>query len=406
MRYDIIVIGAGTSAGFLLAFLDERGDARRKKILLLEKSKEPFRKIYASGNGRCNFSNTKITESSYYSIEGSDAWKKSAFKSAAKLDLKQFFHGKGIPSYSDEFGRLMPYTNSAKTIGIFFERYINASSVELKCYSQAIAISKNDCGFTVKYKHDKEVVSLDTGAVVYACGGSAYPQMGTDGSGFELLSKMGHRIVKQTAGIVPLETKETGFHELAGLKTECKIAVSGYSRKGELLFTKYGISGPNALYASNEISLGLAGGPVKIIVDFLPEDNLSLEYFRSLYCAAKEKSIAATFGGALNGEFIRVFMRHSHLKGEISPDEVKSVYSRLKNVELTVTKTRPMQEAQVSLGGVFADELDPASFESKLHKNLFVTGEAIDYTGGCGGYNIHWCAVTARGVADRLGETV
>jgi predicted flavoprotein YhiN len=123
-----------------------------------------------------------------------------------------------------------------------------------------------------------------------------------------------------------------------------------------------------------------------------------------LYARAKEKTVTAVFGGVLSSEFIEVFLRQNRLKDSLFLNEVENLYNRLKKVELTVTGTRPLKEAQVSLGGVAADEIDPVSFESKLQKDLFIVGEAIDYTGGCGGYNIHWCAATARGVADRIGE--
>jgi predicted Rossmann fold flavoprotein len=405
MQYDLIIIGAGTAAGFLLAFLGEGKAAHQRKILVLEKTREPFRKVYGSGNGRCNFSNTVITRDAYYSIAGSDAWQKSAFEAVVQLDLKQFFFTRGIPSYADAFGRLMPYTNTAKTIGQYFERQASRSSVELKNYAEAVAVEKNAAGFTVRYTQAKQPASASAPAVVYACGGSAYPSLGTDGSGFALLRALGHRIVPPAAAIVPLETAEAAFHALAGLKMECAISGGGYARKGELLFTKYGISGPNVLFASTAISLALMQGPVKIVVDFLPETYFTLDYFRALYAAAPEKTATAVFGGSLNDAFIAAFLRQHDLADRISLDGLKNLYSLLKEVEITVKKTRPLAEAQVSLGGVSVDEIDPSSFESRFHKNLFIMGEALDYTGGCGGYNIHWCAATARGVANRLGET-
>jgi predicted Rossmann fold flavoprotein len=402
MNYDIIVIGAGTSAGFLLAFLDECGTARKPNILLLEKTKAPFRKIYTSGNGRCNFSNTSLTPSSYYSVSGSAAWKKSAFEAAARLDLCRYFFDRGIPSCSDEYGRLMPYTNSAKTIGNYFERYLNSPDITLKNYAEALEVAHDANGYAVRYKHDNEVVDARARIVVFAAGGSAYPQLGTDGSGFTILRGLGHSVTEQAAGIVPLEIEEAAFQPLAGLKMECGISVGEFSRKGELLFTKHGISGPNVLYASNSISLGLLHGPVEIDVDFLPEEQFTPEYFRSIHARAKEKTMDATFGGALSLEFLKAFSMHNHLKAVLSLNEVESVCRRLKASRFTVTGTRPLKEAQVSLGGVVADEVDPVSFESKLHKDLFVLGEALDYTGGSGGYNIHWCAATARGAADRI----
>ena len=402
MNYDIVIIGAGTSTGFLLAFLRERESVRKPEVLVLEKNRSAFRKVYCSGNGRCNFSNTDINESSYYSVSGSGAWVKKAFESVSGLDLKRYFHENGIPSYSDEFGRLMPYTNSAKTIGNYFERHLKQSNVTLHTCSEAVGVAQKGSGYVVRYRKNNEIVNVQAGIVIYACGGSAYPQLGTDGSGFEILRALGHAITRQAAGIVPLETEETAFRALAGLKVECRITVGSFSRKGELLFTKYGISGPNVLYASNAISLGLSTGSVEIVVDYLPEETFTLEYFRSIHARAEEKTIPATFGGVLSAEFIKAFIVHNDLRDGMSSQGVESVYRRLKESRITVTRTRPLKEAQVSLGGVSAGEVDPVSFESRLHKNLFIAGEAIDYTGGSGGYNIHWCAVTALGVAERI----
>src|SRR3989339_998422 len=151
MNYDIVVIGAGTSTGFLLAFLNECEAARKLRVLVLEKTRGPFRKVYCSGNGRCNFSNTVISDSSYYSVSGSAVWKKAALAAALKLDLKQYFHAHGIPSYNDEFGRLMPYTNSAKTIGNYLERHLKSANVQFHAYAEAVDVVENDKGFVVKY---------------------------------------------------------------------------------------------------------------------------------------------------------------------------------------------------------------------------------------------------------------
>ena len=403
MNFDIVVIGAGTSAGFLLAFLSEQNAGARPRVLVLEKNSEPFRKVYASGNGRCNFSNTALIESSYYSIEGTRDWQHRAFEAVAGLDLRQFLFERGIPSVSDEYGRLMPYTNAAKTIGQFLERYLRSADVTFCGEAEATAITQDAAGYTVTYTHARVVHTARAPAVVYACGGSAYPQVGTDGSGFALLRALGHTVTRQAAGIVPLETRDAAFHALAGLKLECRISVGNYTRKGELLFTKYGISGPNVLFASNTVSLALLTGPVTVTLDVLPEEYLTLDYFRSLYARAAEKTVTAVFGGVLREEFISAFLKHSGIPDRLKQDGMDTVCRALKQIALTVTGTRPLKEAQVSLGGVTADELHPSSFESRLHKNLFVMGEAIDYTGGCGGYNIHWCAATARAVVARLG---
>src|SRR5688572_4187078 len=51
--FDAIVIGAGAAGMLCAALAGQRG----RKVLLLDHSSEPGRKILISGGGRCNFTN-------------------------------------------------------------------------------------------------------------------------------------------------------------------------------------------------------------------------------------------------------------------------------------------------------------------------------------------------------------
>lgn len=407
-RYDIIIIGCGTSAGFFLVFLKSFGAIKkRKRILLLEKNKEPFKKIYASGNGRCNFSNINITPDNYYSFTAGEKWRNTVFDSVKKLDLKKYFLERGVPSNADEYGRLMPFTNSSKTIGAFFENNLAADNIEFKNYAKVSTIIKKSSGaYTVKWSSKAGHSSADSNVVVFSAGGSAYPQLGTDGSAFAILKEFGHTVTDQVAGIVPLETLNSPFRKLAGLKMECEMSFEDkFKRKGEILFTKYGVSGPNVLYASNIISMRLLKGPVDIKVNFLP--GLSLDYFVDVFKNSPGKTVKGVFGGSLSADFIEAFIicmpgGGSSYKNNIEKNHIEKIYGALTNFKLTILKTRGFKEAQVSIGGVKPDEIDPISFESNLSKKLYILGEAVDYTGGCGGYNIHWCAATAKAAAEAV----
>lgn len=406
-KYDVVIIGCGTSAGFLLSFLKASGRTK-PSVLIIERKAKSFRKIRASGNGRCNYSNLDFSENRYFSFTADREWKRKAFESVLDLNLKDYFYHAGIPSRTDEYGRIFPFTNSAATIAEYFEDSIRAAGAELQPNSEVTLVTHDN--ITGKYRvewmnvADKSRVTAAAGTVIFAAGGSAHPQLGTDGSAFGLLKALGHKVTQQIPGIVPLETPHKEFHKLDGLKMETEILFKDFRRTGELLFTNYGISGPNVLYASNTISVNLAQGPINIAVNFLPHKSFTLDYFRGLWKNSRQRTLPDVFRGALQSRFIDGFLGFitsgaPQRGGKLTDGQLKEVYGMLTRCPMQVTRTRKFDEAQVSLGGVRADEVNPATFESLLHKNLYILGEALDYTGETGGYNIHWCAATAQRAA-------
>lgn len=403
-RYDVIIVGCGTAAGFFLSFLKDSG--KKAGILILERSPKIFRKLRASGNGRCNYSNLEMGEEQYYSFSASREWKQKAFLAAKKCNLQGYFYRSGIPSETDEYRRLFPYTNSAATIAEYFENALKSSGAELLLNAETTAVKKDlsSGGYRVDWAVDgKARASAGAGAVVFCAGGSAYPQYGTDGTALKLLKPLGHRIIEQVPGIVPLESPDKMFRELAGMKLQTEIEYGDFKRTGELLFADYGISGPNTLYASNAVSMDLAKGPVAVNINFLPKNELTLEYFEYIRRNSASKSFADIFRGALQAKFLNAFQRHHKgLEGQLSDKGLADAFARLTRYPVKITKTRGFKEAQVSLGGVECGGVDPETFESISNKNLYILGEALDYTGACGGYNIHWAAATAFAAAQNF----
>jgi hypothetical protein len=407
-HYKIVIIGCGTSAGFLLSFLADRPDDKKLGILILEKTSKVFRKLRASGNGRCNYSNLDITENQYYSSTATKEWRQKAVQYTNKLDLKKYFLKKGIPSTSDIYKRLFPHTNSAATITGYFEDVLEKSGAELILNSEVVDIKFDKISETYhvfwSLSGNTTRQSVSAEKVVFAAGGAAYPQLGTDGTAFKLLKQLGHLITPLLPGIVPLETSHQVFNKLNGMKIETEITFKDFRRSGELLFTDYGISGPNVLYASNIISMNVLSGPLQIHVNFLPGKELSFDYFRSLWERSYSKTFIDIFKGALQIEFLHTFIKHipngaTRFSGKLSYMQLKELYNLLTNCPIQVTRTKSFKDAQITLGGVHCNEVNPDTFKSCLKKNLFILGEAIDFTGNCGGYNIHWCATTALAAA-------
>lgn len=406
-RYDIVIIGSGSAAGFLLSFFKGACAFSKAKILVLEKNLKPFRKIDASGNGRCNFSNSHITKKEYFSFSASNEWKEKAFETVEGFGLAEYLSRSGIPSYSDEYGRLFPYTNAAKTISWFLEKSFNSPGIEVRlgaCVSSAKK-NRNGDGFFVLWRERESDTEHKASAdvLIFAAGGAAYPQLGTDGSAFSILKNLGHSVTAISPGIVPLKTKKNAMHELSGIKAEvCLTFKKAFKRQGEILFTDYGISGPNILYASNFISMALAAGEKpELTVDFLPEKNMTEKYFESIFSSSDKKTALDVFGGVFNHRLLKAlidecFKGKIKLESKLSAADMLEIYRRLKIFKIQVESAMSFKEAQVSIGGVTCGEIDASSFESNIHKNLYIIGEALDYTGGCGGFNIQQAAATAR----------
>ncbi|MEZ7893227.1 MAG: aminoacetone oxidase family FAD-binding enzyme [Candidatus Wallbacteria bacterium] len=404
-KYDLVIIGCGAAAGFFTSLMQEFKLPDNFSVLIIEKLSRPFKKIMASGNGRCNYSNISINKENYHSINPDATFSEIFFTKLKNLNLKDYFFKKGIPSRIDEYGRIFPYTNSAKTIYNFFEASIRQKNITVSFDSIVTAIKNNQDGLYetqfANISRPGEKLSVKSKFIIYAAGGAAYPQLGTDGESFRLIEKLGIKTTRQFPAIAALKTPKNPFCKLSGLKMETEISFFNYKRKGELLFTDYGISGPNVLYASCVISSALARQKkIDVKIDFLPEEYLSLNYFEELLKNAPNKTINGIFGGCLSIDFIKAFLEYHSLfeiaeMQKLNHETLTKIYNQLKNTVIPVLSVTSFKEAQVSLGGVDCHEITPETLEAKNHKNLYITGEAIDFTGECGGYNIHQAAACA-----------
>jgi hypothetical protein len=433
-EYDIAVIGAGTFTGFFACFyLDALNGAAIKssaapRVAVIEKLSRPFKKIAASGNGRCNYSNSSITENDYLQLENDETFRRAALASVRSLDIALYLNGNLIFSRRDEYGRLFPFTNSAKTIVYLLETKLKKAGFETLFDTRCTRVQQRPAdgraaagdgdykdnagetgkdhaggknGFIIECENTKtgRTISINSKILILACGGAAYPQLGTDGSAFELIKKMGHSVSGPAPGICALETVKSPLNRLSGIKIEAGVKYKNFRRTGEILFTEYGLSGPNILYLSNPVSKDLyAKEKVVIDIDFLPAAELDAGYFTSKIASKEFYSNSDIFSGVADRSFLNAFFSMSAIDGNAraSEESVTRIHAALKSHKIKILRARPFNEAQVSLGGVNCAEINPETLESKLIKNLYFGGEAIDFTGGCGGYNIHFAAVCAR----------
>ena len=372
-EYNVLIIGAGASGLAAAAAALEKG----ANVAVLERNDAPARKIRATGNGRCNYSNVNAPDSPEV-VER----------------LRQLA---GIEPAVEE-GRIYPRSFEAATVAEALAKA--ASGADLILNARVVSAEKNGETFTVKTEDGR---TFESRSLILACGGKAGIQYGCYGDGYKLAKAFGHSIVRPVPALdamVCTEDLETlhgvRAHAAASLKIETGLTCGGpvcsiyagpacgadgadaegtqfpVTEEGEVQFTRNGISGICVMDLSRYVRLE-ADTVYTLSLDFFPE--LSLQDLDRLLAERRR-----SFGTGLKGLVPEKLAEYIE-----EPGKGRSA----KALEFTVTGTRGWKTAQVTRGGVPLSEVGPESFESALCKGLYITGELLDYDGPCGGFNLN-----------------
>lgn len=360
--YDVAIIGGGAS-GLVAAITAAR---RGKSAIILEKNKILGRKILSTGNGRCNFTN-RFMKATCYNLESDEdkAFVDSVLGRFGCMEIIRFFDELGIiPKYNNDL--VYPMTNQATTVVAVLEKEIERLGVdvctEFDC--KTISCDEND-DFIVK----SEIAEVRAKKVIASFGGKAAPTLGTDGSGNKLLRSLGHTVSFTYPALVGLKSNDSRLTKLAGLRCQgaVTLVIDGQNivrEEGEIQFNKDGISGFPVMQLSGKASKALAEHKVELAIDF------------------------ASF---LTDEQLANYMgEHQNFIG-ILPAQVLDLQLDIDTVKECVFEifdTYGFNQAQVTAGGVPLCEVNPVTMESRICKNLYLTGELLDVDGRCGGYNL------------------
>jgi len=268
VRYSSLILGGG-AAGIAAAISAARNG---KRVAICERMPALGRKILASGNGRCNLLNERLDES-YYNLAGRGLVK-SVFARFGKDKIAGFFKSMGVEIYS-EYGRYFPATNQSASVLKALELELDRLSITIELNFDVMDIACSKEQFTLKSISGKEIKSA---SVILACGGNTYPALGSDGSAYKLAARFGHTITKPVPAAVPLVTKDPLCHPLQGQKIRASVKGLIGQRvtdevQGDLLFTKYGLSGTAILDISEEISIAINrddNADIGVLVDMVP----------------------------------------------------------------------------------------------------------------------------------------
>lgn len=393
---DMIVVGAG-AAGLIAAITSARAG---QKIIVLEQNTKIGKKILVSGNGKCNIDNKYITSTRFHGQN--PEFIETVLEDYDFSVVEEFFTSIGLELIEGKEGKMFPMSLQASSVVELLEYEAQRAGVQIVCDCAVTSISKEADTFTLETSQGTKRCKK----LLLASGSPAAPQLGGSNSGYAFATKMGHGLIPRHPSLVQLCSEETWVKACAGVKVAgvAQLYANGEyitEKKGDLLFTNYGISGLAILDLSREVSTRLANFDYcELNLDLMPE--LSKEKLSNLLLnrlnEGSDKPLTTWLQGVLNKKLIHIIIKQSKCKvkteRELNRKEISKLVYTIKNLKLSINDTKGFKGAEVSTGGINTTEVNPQTMESKLVPNLYFAGEILDVDGDRGGFNFHFAWVT------------
>jgi hypothetical protein len=300
--------------------------------------------------------------------------------------------------------RVFPVSNSAQSVWDVLVDYIQKNNVTV--------ISKAPVsGFVIE---DEKIVGVKVKKEKYrakkfilATGGTSRPETGSTGDGYKWLREIGHTVTEPEPSLVPIAVKDEWVKRVAGVSlSDVKITVTQNNekqdmKKGKVLFTHIGLSGPTILNMSKDIGELLKYGDVNILIDILPTyDHAKLNLtLQEIFKENDKKKFKNSLSKLVPSSLVPVIVELSGIDPDsncnsITRDQRIQLISLLKNIPLTVDKLLGTDKAIISSGGVSLDEVNFKTMSSRLHPNLYLIGDILNIDRPSGGYSLQLCWTT------------
>ena len=412
----ILIIGGGAAGMAAAVFLGEKNH----QVHLFEKNEKLGKKLFITGKGRCNITNTCDDETFFKSLVTNAKFLYSAFYGYSNQDVVSFFENLGLAVKEERGGRIFPVSDHSSDVIRILEKRMKELDVKvhLKSEAEALLTEEGENGERkikgVRLRNGAEILGEK---VIVATGGFSYQATGSTGDGYTFAKEAGHTVTQLRPALVPIATKEEYVTQMQGLALKnIRFTVKDgkkvlYDDFGELLFTHFGISGPLVLTASSYIGKKLEKKELQGYIDLkaaLTEEQLDARLLREF-----EAGINRQFKNVITGMFPAKLYPVILELGGIAPDKKVNEITRkerqdfihlVKHFPLTLVELRPFREAIITQGGVKVKEINPKTMESKLVKGLYFIGEVLDLDAVTGGFNLQIAWSTAKAAAEFIEE--
>ncbi len=392
--YDVCIVGAGFS-GLVLAIKLARAGLL---VCLTDLNRVVGRRILSTGNGRCNFTNSRMGKEFYYSETKLD------FINDNHQEIIDFLSELGVFN-KDLDGYYYPITNQAKTVREALENEINRLNIDTFLDNRVTEVSKKDFFNVVTSRRNIQAKN-----VCIACGGLAAATLGSSKTGYKIARSFGLSVTKLAPALVGVVSTDISLKELAGVRASGKVTYKDSSCEGEIQFNKDGVSGYPVMCISRYIGLDELDKKLSDIrIDFVPylsEQQLETELKRR-FDRDENQTILQTLVGLCNEKAVEQVVSASRIYADttvskLDQQDIENLIYNFKNFVISINGTKGFDAAQVTAGGVDLKEINLETMESKKQPGLFFTGEVLDVDGICGGYNLNWAFTSASIAANAI----
>ena len=389
---DLVVIGGGAAGMMCAATAADRG----LKVILLDPNRQLGRKLRITGKGRCNLTNNCDIKSFMQNIPGDGRFLFSALNRLSPADTMALFESRGLELKTERGNRVFPVSDNANDVAGTMARWCARSGVIVeRCKAKKVVVEN---GAVTGVETEKGLIRCRAAAV--CTGGLSYPLTGSTGDGLRFAEAMGHSVTPPRASLVPLESPDAYCAEMQGFSLR-NVVLSAYEEDkliykelGEMLFTHFGVSGPLVLSASAHMR-HMGSKNYRLEIDLKPaldEKKLDARILRDFekYANREFKNALSDLAGSA---MIPVLVRLSGIPEDtkvnsITREQRMKLLHLFKAFPVSVSGTRPIDEAIVTAGGVNTKEINPRTMESKLISELYFAGEVLDLDGYTGGFNL------------------
>jgi predicted Rossmann fold flavoprotein len=402
--YDVVIIGAGAAGLATGIFAAETAQQynRPLKIAVFDSAKKIGAKILVSGGGRCNVTHDEVRPDDF---NGSRHIVRNILAAFDEQSTIRWFAALGVPLKREETGKLFPVSDSARTVLSALLCRCEELKVSILTQHRVAEVTAEQQGmFAIQHEQG----TCHARRVIFATGGKSLSRTGSDGSGWDMVKRLGHTMTTTVPALVPLVLREDTFHaQLAGISLPVEISTSVAGkvvdrRVGSLLWTHFGISGPVVMDASRHWTLARAHGyPAELRCNFSPGQDFSQmeQWLLDTANARSRVSLVRVLGERLPDRMAEALVRWSGIESgtllsQLMREQRRTLVHTLTNFLLPVERDRGWNFAEVTAGGVPLEEINFRTMESRVVKGLSLVGEMLDCDGRIGGFNFQWAWAT------------
>ncbi len=386
-------------------------------ITLLERQRSSGSKIRISGGGKCNVTHrgtpAELLEKGFLRSK-ERRFLRHALYAFSNAHLLALLRSRGVECSERADGKIFPVSGDALSVVAAFEGLLRDAAVKQHFSGRVRSVERKGELFIV----NTEAASFSGDAVIIATGGVSYSHTGTTGDGLRIARSFGHTLNRLSPALAPLYTIKSPPSSLCGLSLRSIgfIATGGgmrLERQGDLLFTHRGFSGPAVLSLSRDIAdlSSQSGQVVHLFADLFPGQRVEeleahlfqqgrkrgsqmvRKFLQSCPLAPQGGNFALAAHGTIPTALIPLLMQQSALEVDVTwstlgREKRLSLLAVLKAFPLGIVREVPLEQGEVSAGGVALNEINPKRMESRIVPNLFLCGELLDYAGEIGGFNL------------------